>query len=243
MSCVKVTCTASGQVFCSCATMYFTASTVSIRLAPVRFDTSMVMAGRPLTRVTEVASLKVGLICAMSASVTDALGEATIGTLRMSCGLSNSDGTLTAKRPVWPSSAPAAIRRVERLRELAELIERDAVALHQHRLDDDLDRLVARAAQLGRQHARRLLDRVLGGARDAQQRALRHVAGQPDHQHRIEREVDLLHLRLVDVARQVVLGGVDLGAHVGERGLGIEAGLELEQHVAAALDRRSSASP
>ncbi len=37
-------------------------STVSIRLAPVRFDTSMVMAGRPLTRVIEVASLKVGLI-------------------------------------------------------------------------------------------------------------------------------------------------------------------------------------
>ena len=43
------------------STTYFTASTVSIRLAPVRFDTSMVMAGRPLTRVTEVASLKVGL--------------------------------------------------------------------------------------------------------------------------------------------------------------------------------------
>ena len=75
----------------------------------MRFDTSMVMAGRPLTRVTEVASLNVGLICAMSASVTDAVCEAMIGTLRMSCGFSNSDGTLTAKRPVWPSIAPAAI--------------------------------------------------------------------------------------------------------------------------------------
>ena len=29
---------------------------------------------------------------------------------------------------------------------------------------------------------------------------------------------------------------VDLGAHVGERHVGIEAGLELEQHVAAALE-------
>ena len=76
------------------------ASTVSIRLAPVRFDTSMVMAGRPLTRVIEVASLKVGLTCAMSPSVTDAFGDATIGIFRMSCGFSNSDGTLTAKRPV-----------------------------------------------------------------------------------------------------------------------------------------------
>ena len=109
LSCVKVTCTASGHCRCSCVTMYFTASTISIRLAPVRFDTSMVMAGRPLTRVIEIASLKVGLICAMSASVTDAFDEATSGTFRMSCGRSNSDGTLTEKRPVWPSSAPAAI--------------------------------------------------------------------------------------------------------------------------------------
>ena len=83
--------------------------------------------------------------------------------------------------------------------------------------------------------AGRLLDGVLGRARDAQQRALGHVAGQPDHQHRVEREIDLLHLRLVDVARQIVLGGVDLGTHVGERRLGIETGLELEQHIAAAL--------
>jgi hypothetical protein len=37
--------------------------------------------------------------------------------------------------------------------------------------------------------------------------------------------------------RQIALGLVDLGAHVGERGLGIEAGLEFEQHIAAALER------
>jgi len=41
----------------------------------VRFDTSIVIAGRPLTRVTEVASLKVGLICATSDSVTAAPDE------------------------------------------------------------------------------------------------------------------------------------------------------------------------
>ena len=61
LSCVKETCSASGQVFFSCSTTAFTPSTVSIRLAPVRFETSMVIAGRPLTRVIEVASLKVGL--------------------------------------------------------------------------------------------------------------------------------------------------------------------------------------
>ena len=109
LSWVKVTWTASGQVFCSSCTTALVASTTSIRLAPVRFETSMVMAGRPLTRVTEVASLKVGLICATSDSVTAAPDEAITGTLRMSCGFSNSEGTLTAKRPDWPSSAPAAI--------------------------------------------------------------------------------------------------------------------------------------
>ncbi len=127
-------------------------------------------------------------------------------------------------------------QRIERLGKLAELVEPDPVALHQRRLDDDLDRLVARAAQLGCQHARRLLDRVLGPARDAEQSALRHVAGEPDHQHRVEREIDLEHLRLVDVARQIMLGDVDLGAHVGKRGFGIEARLELEQDKAAAFE-------
>ena len=110
LSWVKVTWTDSGQVFCNCPTMYFTASTVSIRLAPLRLDTSIVMAGRPFTRVTEVASLKVGLTSATSSSVTDAFDDATMGIFRMSCGFSNSEGTLTAKRPLWPSSAPAAIR-------------------------------------------------------------------------------------------------------------------------------------
>ena len=116
-----------------------------------------------------------------------------------------------------------------------ELVEREAVAFQQRRIDDDLDRLVARAAQLRRQHAGHLLDRVLGGARDLQHGPLRHLAGQRHHQHRIERQVDLLHARLVGILRQVALGLIDLGAHVGQRRLGIEARLELEQHGAAAL--------
>ena len=121
------------------------------------------------------------------------------------------------------------------LRHRHELVERDAVALHEHGLGGDLDRLVTRAAQLGLQDTRRLLDGVLGVARQMQHRALRHVAGERHDQHRIEREVDLLHRRLVGVLGQVVLGLVDLGADVGERGVGVEAGLKLEQHVAAAL--------
>ena len=76
----------------------------------MRFDTSIVIAGRPLTRVIEVASLKVGFTCATSPSVTTAPGLAATGIFSMSSGRSISAGTLTAKRPVGPSSAPAATR-------------------------------------------------------------------------------------------------------------------------------------
>ena len=99
LSCVKVTSTVAGQVFCSSSTTLRVASTVSIRLAPVRFDTSMVIAGLPLTRVIEVGSLKVGRTSATSPSVTAASPETAIGKFRMSSGVSISDGTLTAKRP------------------------------------------------------------------------------------------------------------------------------------------------
>ena len=70
----------------------------------------MVIAGWPLTRVTEVASLKVGFTCATSPSVTAAPELAATGIFSMSCGFSISAGTFTAKRPVAPSSAPAATR-------------------------------------------------------------------------------------------------------------------------------------
>ena len=54
----------------------------------MRFETSMVMAERPLTRVTDVASLKVGFTCATSPTVTVAPAVAAIGTLRTSFGFS-----------------------------------------------------------------------------------------------------------------------------------------------------------
>ena len=94
----------------------------------MRFDTSMVMAERPLTRVIEIASLKVGLIWAMSASVTDADDDATSGTFKMSCGRSNSDGTLTVKRPDLAFQRAGGDQRVEGLRHLPQCVERDAIA-------------------------------------------------------------------------------------------------------------------
>ena len=180
LSCVKVTCDGLRPGLSAAApTTCFTPSTVSIRLAPVRFDTSMVIAGVPLTRVIEVASLKVGLTCGDVAERHRRAGGR--GDRNLQHVLRLLDQRRAPSRRSGrsaPSSAPAATRLLDGVVTPTELIERDAVALHQHRLDDDLDRLVARAAQLGRQHAGHLLDRVLGGARDAQQRALGHVARQ-----------------------------------------------------------------
>ena len=125
---------------------------------------------------------------------------------------------------------------VEGLRDRAELVERESVARQQHRIENDLHRLIARPAKLGREHPGRLLNGVLGGAGNAQQRALGHVARKPYDQHRIKRQVDLEHLRLVDVAGQVVLGLIHLRAHICQGRLGVEARFELEQHEPAALE-------
>ncbi len=203
----------------------------------MRLDTSITTAGRPSTRVTEVASLKVGRIEATSPSVTVAAREAATGMLSTSSGVSISAGTLTAKRPCGPSSAPAATRLLPLRGGDGELVERHAVAVEQHRLGDDLDDLVAGPLQVRRQHARHLLDGGLGVAGDLPERALRDAAAERDRDHREEAEADLVDARLVGVGRQLRLGVVDLGAHVGERDVGIEARLELEQDVAAALER------
>ena len=73
----------------------------------------MVIAGTPFTRVIEIASLKVGRTSATSPSVTAAPDEATTGIFSTSSGFSISAGTFTAKRPLAPSSAPAATRLLD----------------------------------------------------------------------------------------------------------------------------------
>ena len=107
---MKETCRPCGQRFCSCSTAFLTPSTVSMTLAPVRFLISMATAGRPSIRVIVVASLKVGRISATSPSTTLAVVFAATGICSTSSGFSISAGTLTAKRPLSPSSAPAATR-------------------------------------------------------------------------------------------------------------------------------------
>ena len=100
------------------------------------------------------------------------------------------------------------------LRDRDELVERHAVAFHQHRLGNNLDRLIARTAQFSRDHTRHLLDRGLGTARDAQQGPFRQIARERHYQDWIEREIDFLHLRFVGIARQIAFRLVDLRTHV-----------------------------
>ena len=57
LSWLKATTVPSGSVFWNAAVTSFTLSTVSIRFAPVRLETSMAMAGAPSSRVIVSGSL------------------------------------------------------------------------------------------------------------------------------------------------------------------------------------------
>ncbi len=112
----------------------------------------------------------------------------------------------------------------------------DAVAFQQQRIDQDFDLLLAIAGDVGAQHRGNGLDVVLQIARDAQQRAFGNVAGQGDDQDREQAEIDFVRLGLVRFGRHFRPRVLDLVAHVGQRLVGIEAGLEFQQHVGAAFE-------
>ena len=117
-------------------------------------------------------------------------------------------------------------------------LELEVVGLDPQGIDHDLDHLLAIAADLDLEHVGQGFQPVLQIARQGQQRALGHGAGQRDHQHREQGEVDLLDHRLVGLLGQLGLGPVDLLAHVDQGLVDVDAGLELEQHRGVALARR-----
>ena len=101
---------------------------------------------------------------------------------------------------------PAATRLLLGADALDELVELQPVGGQLHRIDDDLDQVLARALQHRLQHARHLLDAVAQLARRRRQRPLGHVAGKRHDQHREFGEVDLVDGRLLGGLRQVALG-------------------------------------
>ena len=177
----------------------------------------MATAGRPSTRVIEVASLKVGLMVATSPSVTEAAFDAATGIWRTSCGCLDQGRDLDGEPALRTLQGAGCHQAVALRRDLGELVERNPEALQEHRLGDDLDGFVARPLEVGRQHARHLLDGVLGVARDLSERPFRNIARQRHHQDRQEAEIDLVHPGLVGVGGEVALGVVDLGADVLQR--------------------------
>ena len=150
---MKETWSPLGQRFCSCSTAFLTPSTVSMTLAPVRFLISIATAGRPSTRVIATASLKVGRISATSPRTTLAVR------VRRDRNLQHVLRLLDQRRYLDREASAVALERAGRDQAVAagrdrdEVVERDAVALEQHRLGDDLDDLVARALA-GRPKAR-----------------------------------------------------------------------------------------
>jgi hypothetical protein len=87
--------------------------------------------------------------------------------------------------------------------DLRDLTGGDVGRLHAHRVDRDLQHLLAAAVQIDLQHARRALQPVLQFARDLEQRPLGRRARQHDADDRVGRGVGLLDDRLLGVGRKL----------------------------------------
>ncbi len=96
LSWLKATSVPAGRDFWNSVVTALTASTVSTRFAPVRFDTSMATAGLPSSRVIVSASFEVLRIEARSRARTTAVPLETTGRFATSSTVSISEGTLIA---------------------------------------------------------------------------------------------------------------------------------------------------
>ena len=145
-------------------------------------------------------------------------------------------GNLDREAPAPGVQRTGGHQQVGALEREEDLLRIQPVAVHQHRVEDDLDLFLAVADDLGLEHARDALDLVAQIPRQPQQRALRHITAQGHHQDREQAEVDLVDRRLVGVLGQVRLDQIDPFAHVGEGRVDVEAGVEFHQHAGAALE-------
>ena len=96
LSWLKVISVPSGKSLRNSSVTAFTSSTVWIRFAPDRLETSIATAGTPFRRVTVSGSFSVGRISAMSRTRTVAVPVDTTGRFATSSIVSRSDGTLIA---------------------------------------------------------------------------------------------------------------------------------------------------
>ena len=222
----------------------FTASTVSIRLAPVRLETSMAMAGWPFTPGDGLGVLE----------GRPHRGEVAGPHHRVRAGddrqVGDVLGGLDQRRDLDGVAALGALERAGGDQAVVgadpgdQLVELQPVGRELHRVDDHLDEVVAHALQRGVEHARHLLDR--GRAARAPPAVSSRSGTSPDSVTTStgnSREVDLVHRRLVDAVGQVGLGVGDLVAHVLQRLVEVGAGLELDHDVAAALVGAWPSSP
>ena len=111
----------------------------------------------------------------------------------------------------------------------------DVVAFEAQRVDDDLEDLVAVAGDVGVQDSGKPFEIVAEASGEPQQRAFGNVSGQHDDEHGEQADVDLVHARLLRVRGQFALGRVHAFPDVPQGGVGVEPGLELEQHRGVAL--------
>ena len=137
--------------------------------------------------------------------------------------------------PSSPSIVPAATRLFEAPMPWISWSSLQTVGGQFHRIDDRLDKFVARALDGAFQHARHLLDAIAQILGRRRQRALRHMAGKRHDEHRKFRDVHLVDGRFLDPRRQVPLGILNLVAGVDQRVAEIGRRVELDENIAAAL--------
>ena len=112
----------------------------------------------------------------------------------------------------------------------------EAVTLHGQRVDDDLHQLLTHADQVYLEDPGEALDLFLEVLRDRDQRPFRHVAGQVEHQHRVEpRHLDFVDGGFVRLVRQLPLCHVDFFADVCQCLVGVDAGVKLDEDIRAAF--------
>ena len=105
----------------------------------------------------------------------------------------------------------------------------DVVAFHPRRIEQDLQQFLPLASDISLKYAGQRLQLILQITGQAQQGALRHIAGQGNDQDGKQPDIDFVRGGLVGFIRQVRFDQVNGFAHVPERLVHVKSRIELQQ--------------
>ena len=226
----------AGQCFWSAATTALTAATVSRTFAPGRLTTSTGEGGLAV-EAGDVGGLLEGAVDLADVAHGDHLVAGGLDRQAQDVvGALDHAGQLYREGPLAGDQVAGRDQLVVAADDAGEVRGADAVGLHPHRIDGDLQDLVAAAGDVGAQDARQGLQMLLQGAGGGVERALRRRAGQGDADRWLVADVGLFDDRGQGVRREPAPRQVDLGADVLQHLVLVEVDLELQDdHRRAAI--------